>query len=119
MECLICLDNIDENIICNTYCNHHFCYNCLCKWLELNNNCPACRCEINDFKYKNEKNKIIYINNSQNLENINQNIQELVNIYNNSYDTYRKKENKLKKIIIFLLICFLSTIFYLFMIIFF
>ena len=47
MECIICLDNGSDRIICSFPCNHTVCLNCL---YEFNSHlCPMCRQDI--YKY--------------------------------------------------------------------
>jgi hypothetical protein len=46
IDCSICLNNINNNI-CYTECCHHFCIECLFKWLSNNINCPYCRKKVN------------------------------------------------------------------------
>ena len=64
-ECSICLLTIDKDNSCITSCNHNFCYDCLNKWLEKKT-CPNCRKQIDYFHYKNEINRLIYINTTVN-----------------------------------------------------
>ena len=74
--CSICLnDTIDNENICKTNCGHMFCYECLHRWLEIKKDCPYCRKKVKEFHYKNEMNRIIYLN-GDNIENINQNIDQ-------------------------------------------
>ena len=71
-----------------------FCYECLHRWLEIKKDCPYCRKKVEEFHYKNEMNRIIYINGDiENIENINQNIDNLRNTLNtaiNRRETYKK-----------------------------
>ncbi len=48
-ECIICLNNINENdqIIITECCANNFHKNCLYMWLNNSNNCPLCRNIIN------------------------------------------------------------------------
>lgn len=43
--CSICMDNIFNNEIYKTSCDHIFHRNCLLKWLEKKESCPYCRKE--------------------------------------------------------------------------
>ena len=61
--------------------NNHFCYECLHKWLEIKQDCPFCRNKIDKFNYKDEINRIIYINNDVDIETINQSIDNIRNMY--------------------------------------
>ncbi len=54
--CQICMDYI-SNPILEPKCQNIFCGNCILKWLQKNNSCPACRTTIN-------MNELIYIDNS-------------------------------------------------------
>jgi len=40
-DCLLCMDRI-QNISC-TFCGHIFCWDCIIKYLQINNSCPFCR----------------------------------------------------------------------------
>ena len=63
-SCTICLkeDLIQEEIY-NTDCNHIFCKDCLDDWFKRGNqSCPLCRSEINTYKYKDENYKLIIYN---------------------------------------------------------
>jgi len=80
ITCSICLEeNIENDELCKTNCNHFFCKKCLDDWFDKGKNtCPLCRGDIKYYYYKDEKNKIIIINSEENNININ-NIQELLN----------------------------------------
>ena len=105
IECTICLNNIITTELCVTNCNHNFCYDCLQKWLKKKT-CPNCRKNIESFKYKNETNRIFYINY---LEDINLNENELNNILRNNINFRNRNKNLLLSL---RLICF-SSIFFL------
>lgn len=40
IECPICKD---RKVVKKTYCNHHFCQECIFAWLQKNSTCPYCR----------------------------------------------------------------------------
>ena len=110
--CSICLNDIDIDSLCDTDCEHSFCYECLHKWLEIKQDCPYCRKKIENFKYKDEINRIIYVNNDvdvEDIENINQRIDSIRDMYENAAN-YRDSYNNLK-----ISFKFLSTISLLFM----
>ena len=44
-ECSICYN---KNKLCNTICNHPFCYDCINTWYKINKNCPVCRRSVID-----------------------------------------------------------------------
>src|SRR3989338_1447322 len=46
--CNICLDNFcqDDNVRKLSECQHIYHKDCIDKWLQINKNCPVCRCEI-------------------------------------------------------------------------
>ena len=48
MQCCCCLDEIDQDTLEVTECNHRFHQACLQRWLEENNTCPLCRRELHD-----------------------------------------------------------------------
>jgi len=85
-ECPICLEDKE---LCITNCNHNFCFDCLHEWLKINQDCPNCRKKIESFKIGDEINKIIYINDHQNL-----NIDD-INILLRNNINYRKLNIKL------------------------
>ena len=67
MLCSICLDDINDSIMCFTNCNHSYCKTCLDKWFDKgNNSCPLCRGQIKYFKYQNETNRVIILNSNIN-----------------------------------------------------
>ena len=41
-RCIICLDKNKKNLI-KTKCNHYYHKECIKKWCEISNTCPACR----------------------------------------------------------------------------
>ena len=47
--CPICYDDVID-IMSQTRCGHLFCISCIKLWMEKNNCCPMCRCELNDDK---------------------------------------------------------------------
>lgn len=50
MECSICFGDLTRQNISNINgCNHQFCFDCICQWLNMNDNsctCPNCRSEF-------------------------------------------------------------------------
>lgn len=50
--CPICLENMKDNNLVITECNHKFCFTCLMKSCENKNECPLCRSQINHIKIK-------------------------------------------------------------------
>ena len=80
MYCSICFNNnIDNNSMCYTSCNHNYCKSCLDKWFDKGKNtCPNCRSEIKYFQYNNNKTRIIILD-----KNIN-NFREETYIYINN-----------------------------------
>jgi len=46
IECPICYEIFHKQYTTVTKCFHIFCKQCLSNWLKINNNCPACRCEL-------------------------------------------------------------------------
>jgi hypothetical protein len=41
-RCIICLSKNRKNLI-KTKCNHYYHKECIIKWCEISNTCPACR----------------------------------------------------------------------------
>lgn len=59
--CTICMkDDLSEDEIYNTNCNHEFCKTCLDDWFKRGHqSCPLCRSLVETYKYKDEKYKLI------------------------------------------------------------
>lgn len=58
MECPICYETINNS--CVGSCMHHFCYNCLIKWIYLGGmKCPLCKKFIYEIKMDKEFDKLI------------------------------------------------------------
>ena len=90
-ECPICLNIIEENDLCITNCDHFFCLECLNQWIKINNNCPTCREEIISYKNNNETNRLIFINNNEELLNIGELENIIYNAENNMLINYKNK----------------------------
>jgi hypothetical protein len=60
-SCTICMkEELDNEDIYTTNCNHFFCKECLDDWFKRGNQtCPLCRSEIDNYTYKEEKYKLI------------------------------------------------------------
>ena len=110
-ECPICYNIIEDNNLCITNCDHYFCLECLNEWIKINNNCPTCRGEIISYKNNNETNRLIFINNNEELQDIYSNIGELENIIHNAENNMliNYKNKILLKITSTFLIIFLMT----------
>ena len=53
MECPICFKSIKNSIVCQEL--HHFCYNCIIKWIEHNGtSCPLCKTFFYEIKFDKE-----------------------------------------------------------------
>lgn len=84
-SCTICIkEDIIDNDIYITDCNHIFCNECLDDWFQRgNNSCPLCRSEINTYSYKDEKYRLIIHKIENNIQtnqinNNNSNIRNLI-----------------------------------------
>lgn len=44
MNCIICYES--RTNMMKFVCSHTICHDCLCKWFDINNTCPMCRCII-------------------------------------------------------------------------
>ena len=100
-SCTICLkENLNDEEIYYTNCNHSFCKTCLDDWFQRGNqSCPLCRSEITEYKYKDEKYKLIIYNtpSNDNNENINDSqIIENISDINIIYNTIVKKLARLR-----------------------
>ena len=113
-SCTICMkEELKNEDIYTTDCNHSFCKECLDDWFQRgNNSCPLCRSEINTYSYKDEKYKLIIYNisSNENNENIND-VQSLENIsdINIIYNTIVKKLARLRIVFFITSACFLFT----------
>ena len=64
-SCIICFNNISEDSLCRTNCNHIYCKECLHKWFDRGKiDCPMCRLNIKSYKNKDAQNHIIVVNNT-------------------------------------------------------
>ena len=113
-KCTICLkENLNDEEIYYTNCNHEFCKSCLDDWFQRGNqSCPLCRSEITEYKYKDEKYKLVIYNSNENI--INENIDESRVIENISdiniiYNTIVKKLARLR------LVFFITSMSFLFL----
>tara|TARA_Y100001970_G_scaffold257415_1_gene336096 strand:- start:937 stop:1515 length:579 start_codon:yes stop_codon:yes gene_type:complete len=63
LSCSICLnDKIDNEILCNTNCNHSFCKECLQDWFHQGKNtCPICRQVLQSYMVQEQKTQLITI----------------------------------------------------------
>ena len=83
MNCPICFSIIENS--CVPSCSHHFCYECLIKWVKNNgNNCPICKQFINEIKIDTEFDILqkIILQNIKNYNNILDNNLHTNNILN-------------------------------------
>ena len=73
-SCTICMDDIPNDKIVTTRCNHHFCQECFWNWCKMNNTCPNCREELMD---KDRKAELELINLLDRRKEIRNEVQEL------------------------------------------
>ena len=80
-SCTICMkEELKNEDIYTTDCNHSFCKECLDDWFQRgNNSCPLCRSEINTYSYKDEKYKLIIHKIETNITTNRININDLIN----------------------------------------
>ena len=85
MDCPICLDLIDDNIVKLVNCNHHFHTKCINTWLKINQTCPLCRTNtISNFEGKQYFGKNHFLKCSLNIES-----GDILKInYNNNYKAF-------------------------------
>lgn len=63
--CSVCFNEFTNEV--KTNCQHQFCYDCLNTWFYKNKkSCPICRTDINFIINKNEKIKLLFIENKIN-----------------------------------------------------
>ena len=87
-NCIICYNDIEEQDLCITECQHKYCKICLNTWLHRGNiSCPFCRQDINFYMNDNEKNNIIKVIDRRNRNNNNNN--------NNNVNLILNQENAL------------------------
>jgi hypothetical protein len=61
-SCIICFNNISEDSLCRTNCNHIYCKGCLHTWFDRGKiDCPMCRLNIKSYKNKGAQNHIIVV----------------------------------------------------------
>ena len=95
MDCPICINTINKDQLCITNCSHEFCYDCLSRWLSINNKCPNCRGIIETFKYKDMINRLYIIyNDNEDVESSNTNIEEVRTMLSN-VDNHNNRIKKL------------------------
>ncbi len=118
IECSVCLNDILDEELCLLECEHLFCHKCLNTWLSIKRECPLCRVAIDKFKFKNEINRIIYIEkriiesrNTTEIQDMNE-IQRLINDTRNS-NLRNKKLSILIRILFILSFFSLSSNIYL------
>lgn len=73
-SCTICMEDISNDKIVTTRCNHHFCQECFWNWCKINNTCPNCREELMD---KDRKAELELINLLDRRKEIRNQVQEL------------------------------------------
>ena len=73
-SCTICMEEISNDKIVTTRCNHHFCQECFWNWCKMNNSCPNCRKELID---KDRKAELELINLLERRKEIRNEVQEL------------------------------------------
>jgi hypothetical protein len=97
--CPICLDNltyyrngryIPVRSLYTTKCNHTFHFDCAKRHLSINNTCPVCRTEINDFIDERPLPRQYIYNDMDDLE---RRLQNLIEIQNNEYLDNRIVDN--------------------------
>ena len=60
-QCAICFNNMTEETICTTNCNHSYCKQCLDTWFDRGEkSCPICRTNIQYLTHKSENIRIIF-----------------------------------------------------------
>jgi len=91
-SCTICMkEDLNNNNIYTTDCNHIFCKDCLDDWFQRgNNSCPLCRSEINTYSYKDEKYKLIIHKIENNIQTNQISLTELINNNINVRNIIRK-----------------------------
>ena len=92
-SCTICMkEELSEEDIYTTDCNHTFCKECLDDWFKRGNQtCPLCRSHIDSYKYKDKNYKLI-IHTIERDTNINQ-IESTILTTNNPFVRSIVKKN--------------------------
>ena len=50
-SCIICFNNIPEDKLCRTNCNHIYCKECLHTWFDRGKvECPMCRINVKSYE---------------------------------------------------------------------
>ena len=100
--CSICMENIPDNKMVTTRCNHHFCNDCFWKWCEKNNTCPNCRADLMD---KNREQELNMKNLLERRDEIMEQVQEyyeesdkMQDLIDNKLQQYNKLQNNYHQI---------------------
>ena len=66
-SCIICFNNIPEESLCKTNCNHIYCRDCLHTWFDRGNiECPMCRVNVRSYENNGVQNHLVVLNNNNN-----------------------------------------------------
>ena len=64
-SCIICYNNILEESLCKTNCNHIYCKDCLHTWFDRGNiECPMCRVNVRSYENNGIQNHLVVLNNT-------------------------------------------------------
>ncbi len=81
-SCIICYNNISEELLCKTNCNHIYCKDCLHKWFSRGKiECPMCRVNVRSYENNGVQNQLVVLNNT------NENRNQINVIHNNAIIT--------------------------------
>ena len=96
-SCTICMEEISNDKIVTTRCNHHFCQECFWNWCKMNNSCPNCRKELIDKDRKAELELINLLERRKEIRNEVQELYEECDDVNIDISDNKKKLKKLQK----------------------
>ena len=78
-SCIICFNNIPEDKLCRTNCNHIYCKECLHTWFDRGKvECPMCRINVKSYENNGIINHLIVLNNNNNNNNNNTNENRII-----------------------------------------
>ncbi len=64
-SCIICYNNIPDESLCKTNCNHIYCRDCLHTWFDRGNiECPMCRVNVRSYENNGVQNHLVVLNNT-------------------------------------------------------
>jgi len=115
-SCIICFNNIPEDKLCRTNCNHIYCKECLHTWFDRGKvECPMCRINVKSYENNGIINHLIVLNNNNNNNNNNNTNENRIIIEanpNNAVIAGMYKKIKLMKLYFFINLLYMGYLHY-------